>query len=78
MSGHNIRFCEEIRKIIFALYSIPPSYLELCVVNKNIYINMVLVYSDSGEPGLVDRVLAMHAGSRGFDSHRGHMSERFF
>ena len=32
----------------------------------------------SGEPSLVDRVLALHAGSRGFDSHRGHMSERFF
>ena len=32
----------------------------------------------SGEPGLVDRVLALHAGSRGFDSHRGNMSERFF
>ena len=32
----------------------------------------------SGEPGLVDMVLALHAGSRGFDSHRGHMSERFF
>ena len=32
----------------------------------------------SGEPGLVDRVLALHAGSRGFGSHRGHMSERFF
>ena len=31
-----------------------------------------------GEPGLVGRVLALHAGSRGFDSHRGHMSERFF
>ena len=31
-----------------------------------------------GEPGLVDKVLALHAGSRGFDSHRGHMSERFF
>ena len=26
----------------------------------------------------MDRVLALHAGSRGFDSHRGHMSERFF
>ena len=34
--------------------------------------------SFSGEPGLVDRVLALHAGSRGFDSHRGHISERFF
>ena len=32
----------------------------------------------SGEPGLVDWVLALHAGSWGFDSHRGHMSERFF
>ena len=28
--------------------------------------------------GLVDRVLALHAGSRGFDSHRGHISEQFF
>ena len=36
------------------------------------------VQGHSGEPGLVDRVLALHAGSRGFDSHRGHMSERFF
>ena len=26
----------------------------------------------------MDRVLALHAGSRGFNSHRGHMSERFF
>ena len=26
----------------------------------------------------MDRVLALHAGSRRFDSHRGHMSERFF
>ena len=34
--------------------------------------------ASSGEPGLVDRVLALHAGSRGFDSHREHMSERFF
>ena len=32
----------------------------------------------SREPGLVDRVLALHAGSRGFDSHWGHMSERCF
>ena len=29
-------------------------------------------------PGLVDRVLALHTGSPGFDSHRGHMSLRFF
>ena len=26
----------------------------------------------------MDRVFALHARSRGFDSHRGHMSERFF
>ena len=26
----------------------------------------------------MDRVLALHAGSRGFDSHREHVSERFF
>ena len=32
----------------------------------------------SGEPGLADRVLALHAGSRGFYSHGRHMSERFF
>ena len=31
----------------------------------------------SGGPGLVDKVLALHAGSRGFDFHRRHMSERF-
>ena len=37
-----------------------------------------MTLGQSGEPGPVDRVLALHAGSRGFDSHRGHMSERFF
>ena len=26
----------------------------------------------------MDSVLSLHTGSRGFDSHRGHMSERFF
>ena len=26
----------------------------------------------------MDRVLALHTGSRGFDSHQGHMSERYF
>ena len=31
-----------------------------------------------GEPGLVDRELALHAGSRGFNSHRVNMSKRFF
>ena len=32
----------------------------------------------SGAPGLLDRMFAVHAGSRGFDSHRRHMSELFF
>ena len=40
--------------------------------------NLLSTWDLCGEPGLVDRVLALHAGSRGFDSHRGHMSERFF
>ena len=31
-----------------------------------------------GAPGLVDRVFSLDAGSRGFDSHRRHMSERFY
>ena len=31
----------------------------------------------SGEPGLVDKVLALHAGSRGFDSHRGTCPNNF-
>ena len=45
-----------------------------------IYIGSKLVKHTlcGGEPGLVDRVLALHVGSRGFDSHWGHMSERFF
>ena len=34
--------------------------------------------SPSGAPGLVDKVFAVHAGSRGFDSHRRYLSERFF
>ena len=46
--------------------------------NMNIYTIIRWCTSGSGEPGLVNRVLALHAGSRGFDSHRGHMSERFF
>ena len=38
--------------------------------------NFVTVHS--GEPGLVDNVLALHAGSRRFHSHQRHMSEQFF
>ena len=43
-----------------------------------IYRRHKISFDDSGAPGLVNRVLALHAGSQGFDSHRGHMSERFF
>ena len=34
--------------------------------------------AESGEPGLVDRLLTLHAGSPGLDSHRENMSEQFF
>ena len=44
----------------------------------SIYSSGIPKMTFSGEPGLVDMVLALHAGSRGFDSHQGHMTERFF
>ena len=52
-------------------------------VPQLIYINFhshspKLSPKESGAPGLVDRVFSVYAGSRGFDSHRRHMSERFF
>ena len=51
----------------------------LCVgsINRG-QLHSVHLQAGRGEPGLMNRVLALHAGSRGFDSHRGHMSERFF
>ena len=55
-------------------------YIKNTVLFSNI-INKIFCTSKkegSGEPGLVDRVLALHTGSRGFDSHRRHTSERFF
>ena len=57
----------QIRKILSAV-------VELCI-------DLKLRWTDSqvrGAPGLVDRVFAVHAGSRGFDSQQRHMSERFF
>ena len=57
---------------------------DLSILRRTLYLVAIkaglyrMLPSGSGEPGLVDRVLALHAGSRGFDSHRGHMSERFF
>ena len=42
------------------------------------YIYLTFHFRPHSGLALVDKVLALHAGSRGFDSHRGHMSERFF
>ena len=57
--------------------SVPLSHSGNVVTRIEIHIHTVrFIYS--GEPGLLDRVVAMHARSRAFDSHRGHMSERFF
>ena len=47
-----------------------------CGLDKRDY--LVVIRDRGGQPGPADRVLALHAGSRGFDSHREHMSERFF
>ena len=43
-------------------------------INTCIFINALV----SGAPGLVDRVFAIHAGSREFDSLGRHMSKLFF
>ena len=48
------------------------------VLNIDIKTHYGWLHFTSREPGLVDRVLALHAGSRGFDSHRGLMSEQCF
>ena len=59
--------------------SVPLSHSGNVVTRIGIHTHTRLTHSKlCGEPGLVDRVLALHAGSRRFDSHRGHMSERFF
>ena len=49
-----------------------------CLRLQGMLFKGMFVTGQNREPGLVDRVLALHAGSRGFDSYRGHMSERFF
>ena len=69
--------------IYFFLYEVLKFVEMLRPVSRSLwsFILYILIFYDfffflfsSGEPGLVDRVLALHAGSRGFDSHRGHMS----
>ena len=59
------------KKCIFASINLYSSFLGHI---RRINFSIVIPYP----PGLVDRVLALHTGSRGLDSHRGHMSERFF
>ena len=49
-----------------------------CILKDKSSVFLLFFLKISEEPGLVDRVLALHAGSRGFDSHLGHMSEWFF
>ena len=61
-------------KNIYILLPLPQCLLKLRHVHKYVCSSL----HSCGDPGLVDRVLALHAGSRGFDSHWGHMSERFF
>ena len=60
-----------VKKILFfRIFKVNTVYMYNC--DRKLY------KVESGEPGLVDRALTLHAGSRGFDSHRGHMSKRFF
>ena len=53
-------------------------YRIISSVNLSIYRIISSLNLRSGAPGLVVMVFAVHAGSRGSDSHRRHMSERFF
>ena len=66
----------------FEIYYIRLKYIDsIGQVVKLLILRPAYIYCTfkrSGEPGLVDSVLALHAGSRGFDPHRGYMSERFF
>ena len=53
------------------------------VLAKLRHIGLFILYRPSlllmsGETDIVDRMLPLHAGSRGFDSHQGPVSERFF
>ena len=57
-----------------------PTHQDLRCLQIQLFLSQVLKELNwmpfrEGEPGLVDEVLALHAGSRGFDSHLGHMSE---
>ena len=55
--------------------SVPLSHSGNVVTRIGIHTHTHTIEAVGGEPGLVDRVFALHAGSRAFDSHRGHMSE---
>ena len=68
--------------LLFLLFTVLLNFSLVSYQTKNRYIRKFVpptIYTTTnGEPGLVDRVLALHAGSRGFNFHQGHMSERFF
>ena len=50
----------------------------LTLGDDTVEINCLYIVPSLSLTCLVDRVLALYAGSRGFDSHRGHMSDRIF
>ena len=71
--GLNSLFLYEVLKFVEMLRSVSRSLWPF-ILYMFIFCDCFFFLFSSGEPGLVDRVLALHAGSRGFDSHRGHMS----
>ena len=54
-------------------YHVAAAALEIYNCSKATLITLL----ESGEPGLVDRVLTVHAGSRGFDSYGAHVRTIF-
>ena len=66
------RFLKSQRGFFLCRFAVRLTHYSLSINRVGFFLSI------SGEPGLVDKVLALHAGSRGFESHRGHMSERFF
>ena len=70
---------EEKRPTIDGMGYTYNSTFETTAVRKTIKtVSRIKTCARSGAPGLVDRVFTVHAGNRGFDSHRRHMFERFF
>ena len=63
--------------MVYTLTNLRKNEIHSLDIKTSSHITATLLYN-SGEPGLVDRVLDLHTGSRGFDSHLCNMSERFF